>query len=302
MAPRWSTIILLVLLTGTVLPAFAQSGQATQALPPSEFSRVTEAAEQFVRMLFDVPVILRVEIKDLKPDGPPGFLHGKLEIGSAGRVQSFTVHLSSDGRWLILDRLYDMTKDPFAETRERIDLKDVPSRGNRASPVTVVEYSDFQCPFCSVAYRSIYQRLMADYGDRIRFVYKNYPLTEIHPWAQPAAIAAACAYRLGSQPFWKLHDYLFERQKEISPANLSEMVLNFAHEQKWDVEKFRGCTEKRETEAAVNAERAEGDGVGVSGTPAFLINGRLISGVGDYSRIKRLIDSQLHAAANPKSP
>jgi len=302
MVPRWPTVILLVLLTGATLPGFARSGQATETQHPSEFSRASEAAEQFIRVLFDVPAVMRVEIKNLKSGGPPGFLRGKLEIGSAGRVQSFTVHLSTDGRWLILDRLYDMTKDPFAEASERIELNDVPSRGNPASPVTVVEYSDFQCPFCSVAYRSIYQRLIADYGDRIRFVYKNYPLTEIHPWAQPAAIAAACAYRQGNEPFWKLHDYLFERQKEISPANLSEMVLNFAREQKWDVERLRRCTEKRETEAAVNAERAEGDGVGVSGTPAFLVNGRLISGVGDYARFKRLIDSQLHAASNPKSP
>ncbi len=298
---RWSRIILLLLVMGSPRLIYAQSNQSAEAQPPDDFSRAREVGEQFIRTLFDVPAVMRVEIQDLKPDGPPGFLRGKLEIGSAGRVQSIRVHLSSDGRWLILDRLYDMTKDPFAETRERIDLKDAPFRGNPASRVTIVEYSDFQCPFCSVAYRSIYKRLVAEYGNRIRFVYKNYPLAEIHPWAQPAAIAAACAYRQGNEPFWKLHDFLFEQQNQITPTNVNEKVLAFAREQKWDVEKFRACTEKRETEAVVNAERQEGDGVGVSGTPAFFINGRLISGVGDYSRFKRLIDSQLNTTSNSKS-
>jgi protein-disulfide isomerase len=298
---RLSIVILLVLGAGSALPGLAQTVQAGPLETPPDYSQAAKTAERFVRVLFDVPPILRVELTGLKLDGPPGFLRGKLEIGSANRGQSFTIHLSTDGRWLILDRLYDMTKDPFAETRERIAVDGVPSRGDPGSPVTVVEYSDFQCPFCSVAYHSIYQRLMNEYGERIRFIYKNFPLTEIHPWAQAAAIAAACAYRQGNQPFWKLHDFLFERQKEISAANLSEMVLNFARAQQWDVEKFRQCTEKRETESSVDAEQAEGNDVGVTGTPAFLINGRLISGLGDYSRLKRLIDSQLQASNNPKT-
>ncbi len=149
----------------------------------------------------------------------------------------------------------------------------------------MVEFSDFQCPYCFAAHSTVKQ-VLAAYGDRIRFVYRNYPLAN-HPDARPAAEAAQCANE--QDKFWQYHDRLFTDQTKLGDAGLKKSAADLG----LDAEKFNACLDARKYKAAVDADIRDGDEAGVSGTPAFFINGRALVGAHPLDAFKRLIDEEL---------
>jgi len=160
-----------------------------------------------------------------------------------------------------------------------------PARGAAGAPIEMIEFSDFQCPFCLRAHATV-EQVLKTYGDRIHFVYRNYPLPN-HPNARPAAEAAACAAEQGK--FWPYHDRLFEQQSRLSEADLKAHAVAVG----LDAQKFNACVDARKYKTLVDADVKEGDEAGVNGTPAFFINGRLLSGAQPYDAFKRVIDEEL---------
>jgi protein-disulfide isomerase len=160
-----------------------------------------------------------------------------------------------------------------------------PSRGPARAPVEIIEFSDFQCPFCLRAHPTVAQVLNA-YGDRVRFVYRNYPLPN-HPNAWPAAEAAACAGEQGK--FWEYHDRLFDNQSKLGEADLKQHAAALA----LDTAKFDACVDAHKYKKDIDADVAAGEEAGVSGTPAFFINGRELSGAQPFEAFKRVIDEEL---------
>jgi protein-disulfide isomerase len=118
----------------------------------------------------------------------------------------------------------------------------------------------------------------------------------MHPWAEPAAIASRCAEQQKPAGFWKLYDYYFQNQKDITAQNLKDKSLEALKGSGVDATKFGDCLDNKKTLDAVKAEQAEGTSVGVNGTPAFIINGRLISGAQPYESFKAIIDDELARA------
>jgi protein-disulfide isomerase len=162
-----------------------------------------------------------------------------------------------------------------------------PSKGAATAPILLIEFSDFQCPFCLRAHATV-DEVLKTYGDRIRFVYRNYPLPN-HPNAKPAAEAAACAAEQGK--FWPYHDRLFARQSKLSDADLKEHAAELG----LDAGKFNACVEAHRYKAQVEADIKDGDEAGVNGTPAFFINGRMLSGAQPFEAFKKIIDQELEA-------
>ncbi len=160
-----------------------------------------------------------------------------------------------------------------------------PARGPAQAPVTIVEYSDFECPFCSRVVPTLYQ-LIDDYGDKIRLVYRDYPLA-FHPNAQLAAEAAQCAHDQGK--FWDYHNKLFENQKALDRKSLD----SYATELELDADSFGSCLNDRAQQASVMTETQQASAYGVTGTPAFFINGRFVSGALPIERFKEVIDDEL---------
>jgi protein-disulfide isomerase len=160
-----------------------------------------------------------------------------------------------------------------------------PSRGPAAAPVEIVEFSDFQCPYCLRAHPTVDQLLKA-YGDRVRFVYRHYPLPG-HPNARPAAEAAECADEQGK--FWPYHDKLFATQSKLSDADLKQDAAELG----MDASKFNACVDSHKYAAKVETDMRAGQDAGVDGTPAFFINGRMISGAQPYDVFKKVIDEEL---------
>jgi protein-disulfide isomerase len=162
---------------------------------------------------------------------------------------------------------------------------DGPSKGAAAAPVTIVEFSDFECPFCSRAEETVTQ-VMKAYDGKVRVVFRDYPLP-FHPHAQKAAEAAHCAEDQGK--FWQMHEKLFANQKALEPAALK----GYAKDIGLDQAKFDKCLDSGEKTAAVETNRKAGEKVGVTGTPAFFVNGYLLSGAQPFEEFKSLIDAEL---------
>lgn len=160
-----------------------------------------------------------------------------------------------------------------------------PARGPADAPVQIIEFSDFECPFCQRSAPTI-AKVLADYGDRIRLVYRHYPLPN-HPNARPAAEASACAAELGA--FWPYHDRLFENQARLAEGDLKQHAADLGLE----AAVFNDCFDSRKHRQAVDADIAAADEAGVSGTPAFFINGRPLSGAQPYEAFQRIIDEEL---------
>jgi protein-disulfide isomerase len=173
-----------------------------------------------------------------------------------------------------------------------------PSFGPADAPVTIVEFSDFECPYCARA-GVIAKQIQARYPTQVRFVYRHLPLERIHPHARGAAEASACADAQGR--FWDFHDKLFANQRALSPADLQR----YAGELKLDQAAFDQCVKERKFQAQVDrdlaaaAEAAGGAGKGGLGTPSFFVNGILLSGAKPIGDFYRLIDAELARAGAP---
>jgi len=161
-----------------------------------------------------------------------------------------------------------------------------PERGGGAkAPVTIVEFSDYQCPFCKRAEDSV-NKVMTTYGDKVRLVYRDYPLP-FHPFARPASEAAACAK--DQNKYWEYHAKLFDNQTALQDEKLKQ----YAKDVGMDEAKFNECFEKKPHKAAIDEDIADGGKVGVNGTPAFFINGRMISGAQPFEKFKEIIDDEI---------
>jgi len=178
--------------------------------------------------------------------------------------------------------------------RLRLAVGDDPTRGPADAPVTIVEFSDFQCPYCSRATATL-KKLETSYPGKIRLVYRDFPLVQIHPNAARAAEAAACANEQGK--FWPMHDVMFEHQDKLGEADLKLSAASLG----LDAAKFDQCLESGRYTGQWKKDTAEGEQYGVSSTPAFFINGRLVVGAQPYESFARIVDEELARAGRAAS-
>jgi protein-disulfide isomerase len=169
--------------------------------------------------------------------------------------------------------------------RQKVAAADGQTRGPAGAPIELIEFSDFQCPYCLRANPTVTQ-VLSTYGDRIRFVYRNYPLAN-HPNARPAAEAAQCAAEQGQ--FWPYHDRLFADQSKLADEDLKQSAVALG----LDAARFNACFDSHKYKARVEADMQAGNDAGVNGTPAFFINGRMLSGAQPFDEFKRVIDEEL---------
>jgi protein-disulfide isomerase len=169
--------------------------------------------------------------------------------------------------------------------RTAVSAGNSPAKGPANAPIELIEFADFQCPYCLAASPTV-KRVLDTYGDRIRFVYRNFPL-ESHPDARPAAEAAQCANEQGQ--FWAYHDRLFGEPGKLSDADLKHAAAALGI----DLPRFNKCVDERKYRSVVDADAKAGGEAGVNGTPAFFINGRLLTGAQPYDAFKRIIDEEI---------
>lgn len=175
--------------------------------------------------------------------------------------------------------------------REAISVaSDEPSAGRLDAPVQIVMYSDFQCPFCARVGPTV-KKVQQTYGDRVRVVFRDFPLSSIHPRASAAAAAARCAHDQGR--FWEYHDRLFANSARLEDRDLTQYATALG----LDVTRFTACTQEPRAAAVVAGNLTSGERLGVSATPVFFINGRFMPGAQPFEAFQRVIDDELKNTA-----
>lgn len=178
--------------------------------------------------------------------------------------------------------------DPALAYKATVD--DAHVKGGAQALVTIVEWSDFQCPFCSRVNPTM-EQIAKEYGDKVRVAFKHNPLP-MHNRAMAGAVAAEAAGKQGSDKFWKMHDLLFANAKELTDENF----VKWAGEIGLDVEKFKTDLKDPALEKKVKDQQAQGAKLGARGTPAFFVNGRFLSGAQPFEAFKKLIDEEMQKA------
>jgi protein-disulfide isomerase len=181
---------------------------------------------------------------------------------------------------------------PSAPAIVEVNYEDAPSKGNKDAPVVLVEYTDYQCPFCERHFTQTYSQIVSQYVDtgKVLYVSKDFPLNNIHPQAQKAAEATHCVRdQLGDDGFFKMHDLLFQNQASLNVANFKK----WAREVGADGSEFDGCLDSGKNAGIVAKNLQEGQADGIRGTPGFLINGKALSGAQPFSAFQQAIESEL---------
>ena len=247
------------------------------------------------------------KIDDARPSKYlPGFSEVLVHLIFNNVEKDELFYVSSDGQNIIRGDVFNLGKSPFQSNLDRLTLMDQPSFGPADAPVTIVEFGDFECPDCKMEAPVLRRDVPNAFGGKVRVFFKNFPLESVHPWARAAAIAGRCVYRQDQSAFWKFYDWDYENQDHITGENLNEKVLAWAGENGVDTVKLGQCLDTKATEPEVNASIAEGQALGISGTPTLFINGRKIGGL-VWPDLQLVINKELefvspvHAASNQTS-
>ena len=283
----------------------AQSNNASQsATAPSGTlpSELQQRIDHQIRSQYDLPLDVSVSIGPRRPSDIAGFDTVTVTLNGHGREQKIDFLLSQDDKTLARMTRMDLTHDVYAERTSKMDLEGRPVRGNPDAKVTIVNYDDYQCPFCSRLHSTLTQDILPQYGDKIKIVYKDYPLP-MHPWAKHAANDANCLAKYSPASFWEFADYVHANQRDItgdkdpnkSFASLDKLTLDLGKKNGADANALQACI-KSQPDAVLKASMSEAEAIGVQATPTMFINGQKLEGAVDADDVKAVINEQLKAA------
>jgi protein-disulfide isomerase len=268
--------ILAISLLAQGVPA-QQAKPTTGAAPPAASTPVQKSIEAYLRHLYAFGSDVAIVVGPLKETPIEGLMIVDIDVTIGENKEAAKFYVSKDGKFLFRGELSDMTKDPLAENRANIQMNDAPSMGDAKAPVTLVEYSDFECPVCRNLH-DVLRGMLTNYAGKVRIVFKDFPIEQIHPWARTAAIAGRCAYQQDPKAFWKMYDFIYDNQELISAANAWTKMADYAGQSGLDAVVFKSCMASTEAGAAVNASRANGQKLEVNSTPTVFVNGRRLVG------------------------
>jgi protein-disulfide isomerase len=209
-----------------------------------------------------------------------------------GQNVSTTLFFDKNGK-AIIGQYIDTSIEPWGRINMgSVGLDDRPSQGPANAPVTIVEFADFECPFCAHAFSVIETLVNTTYKGKVKVIFKAYPLN-VHPWAMKAAEAAECARMQNPAAFWDFARYFYTNQGSINAKNVQDHVDKLAKTQKLDEPSLKACMDSPQTEARVKQDQTDGNSIHVSSTPTFFVNGIPVVGLPDGKILDFVIDSEL---------
>lgn len=279
-------------------------GCTAQSLPAD----TAKAIERQVRASYGgrLPSTVQIEVGPISPSEFPEYDTVKLTLSDGGKKREYSYLLSKDHKTLVRFTKFDLTKNPYQDVMNKIDLKDRPTRGNKDAKVVVVNFDDFQCPFCSRMHQTLFPEIYKEYGDRVQFVYKDFPLVEIHNWATHAAVNANCLAAQSNDAYWDFADYIHKNQRQVNSehgqdaqtAELDKITLLQGQQHNLDGAKLQACI-KAQKDDSIEASLKEGESVGVSATPVLFVNGEEVDGALPIDELRAVLDRALAQAGVP---
>lgn len=283
---------------------------AAAAATPEEDARATQILAN-LQLAFPQLEKLTVVVNEITDTAFDGLQEGTFTVNGQ-QTQTFLISKDNTKFYMISGNPLDVSRgkeEIMAEVAKREEaeaqaaavrneelaasIEGLPFRGKADAPVTIIEFSDFQCPYCSRGAATM-EEILEKHGDSVKFVFKHFPLG-FHKWAKPAAIASHCAGLQNSDAFWTLHDKYFEKQKELTEGNIVAKSKEFLAGSGIEMATWTACAEDTESDAykaasaAVDADMALGSKHGVSGTPGFFVNGQFLNGAQPASAFEPLI-------------
>lgn len=295
-------------LAGLLVFSMAVGCKAQTAPPSAPDQALNRRIEVMVRSQFSVPQDYSVTLGSRTPSQVPGYdkLPVTLMRGSKSTVVDFLI--STDNKTLARLETFDLEKDPVFS----IDVAGRPVRGNPSAKVTVINFDDLECPYCARMHQSLFPTTLQRYKDKVRFIYKDDPLVDMHPWAMHASVDANCLAEQSADTYWAYVDYLHGHGQEVngedrslpkSFAALDRIARQEATVGKLDAGKLDSCLVKQD-ETQVQASAKEAEKLGINGTPALFVNGERIDGAIPEEQMWIVIDRALRAAGEepPAAP
>jgi len=258
------------------------AGCKAQPAAPSADQGLNRRIEVLVRSQFSVPPQVNVTLGERTPSQIAGYDSLPVTLSSGTRKQVVNFLITKDNKTLARLETFDLEKNPAMN----IDIAGRPMRGNPNAKVTVINFDDLECPYCARMHEELFPATLERYKDKVRFVYKDDPLTEIHPWAMHAAVDANCLASQSGTVYWAYVDYLHSHGQEVtgpdrdvnkSVAALDRIARQEATLGKLDGVKLDACLAKQD-HAAIDSEVKEADALGIDGTPAIFVEGERVNG------------------------
>lgn len=291
------TVGLLAYSTRAQQPAATNSGSSSGAT--AQQTQILKNVEAYLRHLYAFGPEVELIVSAPKETEIPGLLETDVDLKQGQHTEKAKLYVSKDGKYLIRGEVSDLTKDPLAENRAVIQTKDAPAMGDPKAPVTLVEFSDFQCPVCRNLH-DVLRGMLRNYP-QVRVIFKDFPIEVLHPWARTAALAGRCAYQQDPNAFWKLYDSIYDNQELISPENAWMKMSEYASQAGLNKDDFRACMASPEAAAAVDASRKNGQELEVTSTPTLFVNGRRIVGA-DARILEQYLQYELAQQKPTKTP
>jgi protein-disulfide isomerase len=268
---------------------------------------ISAKIERQLRVQYKLPPEVPVVIGALSPSPEwPGFDAFTVTIGEGEKKQDFPFLLAKDQKSIVRVNRIEISDDPYGDVMKKIDVRGRPVRGAKQSKVVVVAYDDLQCPFCTMMHQILFPELLKEYGDRVSFVYKDFPIPS-HPWANHAAVDANCLAAQNPDAYWNFVDSVHASQQaingkgtqELRLAELDKMAMQQGTDHKLDAANLQACV-KNQNDATIKASVHEGEALGVDSTPTLFINGQEMSGgVAPLPRLRAALDKALKDAGQP---
>lgn len=283
-----------VLLT---LFAFAAAAQQGSSPASTADQHLIQKVEFYLKNLFAWDSTYKVTLGPLgKSEIPDSFAIPVKVTNSKGQTETGTVYVTKDGHYMFRGEIRDLEGNPFADNLSKLHAEGFPAKGPANAKVTAVEFSDFECPHCREMFE-ILKTLEPEFP-QIRFVFKDFPLTEIHSWAMTAALGARCVYQASPEEYWKFEDSVFSKQDATTADNAWDQITASAAAAGVNADSLHACMANPETKKIVDEEIAEGKSLSVDSTPTFFINGRSVINA-DKQILERILRFEL-ARAEPR--
>jgi len=277
-------LALLVLFLLAAVGVMAQQPVATTA------SSQAQKVEAFLRYYFALGPEVEITVDTPKELGTSGILEVPIEVKSKEGSDKLKMYLTKDGRYLLRGEISDLTTDPLAENIAKMQTANAPVLGDPKAPISLVEYSDFECPVCRNFHDAL-RGLLPKYP-QVKVIFKDFPIDVIHPWARTAALAGRCAYQQNPKAFWKIYDLIYDNQDLISAATAWDKMLDFAGRAGLNADTFKSCMVSPQAAAEIDASLANGQLLEVRATPTVFVNGRRVASA-DPHTVQQYIDFEV---------
>lgn len=293
--------LLFVFLTA-ILAAAPPVKTAAKPVTPKATAFNKATFEAYVRHLYVWPAAIEVTVGSPKPSTLlPGFMEVGITASQGKANHSEMFYVSKDGQKILRGQAFDIAQNPFKTQNDLLKTEFRPNLGTVGASVVLVEFTDFECPYCKDEAKKLRDNLLKDFPKDVRLYFMDFPLEQVHPWAKAAALAGQCIFKQEPDVFWEYHDWVFEHQGEITAETLVPKILEFVRGKKVDSLQLSRCIETKATLADVDKTIAQGRALEVGSTPTIFVNGRKLEGAVDWPDLKRIIEFEIQYQKTAKN-